>query len=472
MWFLSGIGLMYWDFPSVGEKNRLERTPVLDASTIRLSPVDAAARVAGHQATPVILTTFDGRPAYRFRPRSIVYADTGELQHDVSRAMVDRIASRWSGQSVAAARVESVDDVDQWTVQVRLNSVKPLWKYSWSDGQQVYVSQPTGEVVQFTTTASRRGAYVGAIPHWLYFTPLRKHGLQWSRVVIWSSGLGTVTAMLGIVIAIWSYSPRRRYRHNGVAMAIPFRGWKRWHTLIGFVFGAGAVTWAFSGMLSMDPFPAQRTNGAVVRSQGDRLLNALHGEVQLSEFAARLPADVLRELMPLKVKELELMSFAGDPAYLARLSNGDTRVVPIHGLPQLEFDRRQLIDALERAAREGGGADVSVLDHYDRYYLDRDRSLPLPVVLVRFNDAPRTRLYIDPRTARLSGTYNSDGWINRWLYHGLHSLNFPWLYAHRPLWDVVMITFMLGGAALCVTAITLAWTVISRAIVRSLPVRS
>ena len=28
---------------------------------------------------------------------------------------------------------------------------------------------------------------------------------------------------------------------------------------------------------------------------------------------------------------------------------------------------------------------------------------------------------------------------NRWLYHGLHSLDFPFLYARRPLWDVVMI---------------------------------
>ncbi len=50
--------------------------------------------------------------------------------------------------------------------------------------------------------------------------------------------------------------------------------------------------------------------------------------------------------------------------------------------------------------------------------------------------------------------------MTRWLYHGLHSLDFPWLYNYRPAWDIVVITFMLGGTALCVTSLVLAWRVI------------
>jgi hypothetical protein len=48
------------------------------------------------------------------------------------------------------------------------------------------------------------------------------------------------------------------------------------------------------------------------------------------------------------------------------------------------------------------------------------------------------------------------------LYHGLHSLDFPWLYNYRPAWDIVAITFMVGGTALCVTSLILAWRVIGR----------
>ena len=60
------------------------------------------------------------------------------------------------------------------------------------------------------------------------------------------------------------------------------------------------------------------------------------------------------------------------------------------------------------------------------------------------------------------GTYSSRNWVSRWLYHGLHSLDFPWLYNYRPLWDIVVITLMLGGTAVCVTSLMLAWKVLVR----------
>ena len=103
---------------------------------------------------------------------------------------------------------------------------------------------------------------------------------------------------------------------------------------------------------------------------------------------------------------------------------------------------------------------MRVVDQYDAYYLDRRRERPLPVILARVNDDEQTRFYIDPRTARVAGSYSTRSWMSRWLYHGLHSLDFPWLYNHRPLWDIVVITFMLGGTALCVTSLILAWRVI------------
>ena len=116
------------------------------------------------------------------------------------------------------------------------------------------ISGASGEVVQYTTTAARFWAYLGAIPHWLYFTPLRKHQPQWAQFVIWSSGVGTFTAILGIVVGIWMYSPAKRYHYAGVRTSIPYRGPKRWHTILGLICGITTVTWAFSGFLPMDPF--------------------------------------------------------------------------------------------------------------------------------------------------------------------------------------------------------------------------
>ena len=293
LWFPSGIGMMYWDFPSVSADDRLDRSAVLDPSTIHLSPAEAFA-ITGQSQQPaqVRLNTFDGRPVYRFRvgrAESLVYADTGALHVDVSNALMRRIAAAWVRQPAGAATVETLAEADQWTVQGSFRSLRPLRKYSWPNGEHVYVSHASGEAVQYTTTASRIGAYLGPIPHWLYFTPLRKHQLAWSRAVIWLSGLGTSTAILGLIIGVWVYSPSRRYRYAGATTSIPYRGPKRWHTVLGLIFGLGAATWAFSGMLSMDPFPAPEAGNRTDIPQ------ALRGRPQVAAFAAKDPRDALAQ---------------------------------------------------------------------------------------------------------------------------------------------------------------------------------
>jgi hypothetical protein len=449
LWFPSGIGMMYWDFPSVESADRLARSPALDPSTIRLTPAEAYSLAGLSQGpTQVRLNTFGGRPIYRFHAESgasLVYADTGARQTGVMDDLADRIAAAWVGQPVSAASRETLEDVDQWTVQRSFQTLRPLLKYSWPNGEQVYVSQASGEVVQYTTTASRLGAYLGPIPHWIYFTPLRKNPLAWNRFVTWSSGIGTVTAILGIIVGIWMSVSAGR---------IPYRGQKRWHALFGLVFGLGAATWAFSGMLSMDPFPAMTE-----RPRAD-IPRALRGPLQLTAFAARDPRAALALLPQAAVKEIELATVAGESVYLATLADGHTRIVPVAGAAREIFDRRTIIRLVDAASQPNGLAEADVIDRYDAYYLDRHRQRPLPVILARVNDDEHTRYYIDPRTARVVGSYSSRTWISRWLYHGLHSLDFPWLYDYRPLWDIVVITFMLGGTALCVTSLILAWRVV------------
>jgi hypothetical protein len=120
---------------------------------------------------------------------------------------------------------------------------------------------------------------------------------------------------------------------------------------------------------------------------------------------------------------------------------------------------------VRKTVKPGELAELRLIDEYDRYYIDRHGRKPLPVVLARLNDTDNTRYYIDPKTGRLAGTYSARSFTSRWLYHGLHSLDFPWLYKYRPLWDIVVITLMLGGTALCVTSLILTWQVLARKVV-------
>src|SRR4029450_4551495 len=160
IWFPSGIGMMYWDFPEVTPADRLERSPALDPAPARVSPAQAVDALGqSHPPEQIRLNTFDGRPAYRIRvgrAEQIVYADTGTARGDVSRDVMARGASAGTGRPAPAAPVEPID-VDQWTVQGSFRSLRPLWKYSGPDGDQVYISQTSGEGVQFRTRASRLG---------------------------------------------------------------------------------------------------------------------------------------------------------------------------------------------------------------------------------------------------------------------------------------------------------------------------
>jgi PepSY-associated TM region len=477
IWFLSGIVMMYWSYPEISAGDRLQRAQRLDPAQITISPEQAfAALERAPDSGPVRLGSFDGRPVYRFSGgggRSVgaamVYADDGSVQRVVDAAMMDRAAAAWAGRPRSDATKRPVEDVDQWTVG-SLRNVRPLFKYSWPDGQQVYVNGNTGDVVQYTTTSSRFWAYLGAIPHWLYFTPLRKHQPEWFSFVIWLSLIGTIAALMGLAIILWMYSPRKRYRFAGAPTSIPYRGWKRWHAITGLFFGIVTTTWAFSGLLSMGPFPIMNrltdltvpaSDGSVGR--GPNVANALRGgrAQPLSAYAGRSPRDAIAAVPDFDVKELVWTSFAGEPLYLATNGRGETRLIPMDDDPRLTIDPEDVMRVVRAALGENLG-ELRVVDEYDAYYLDRRGDRPLPVVYARLNDAVATRYYIDPKTATVVGQYSARGWVNRWLYHGLHSLDFPWLYRYRPLWDIVVIGLMLGGTALCLTSLVMTWRVLAR----------
>ena len=139
-----------------------------------------------------------------------MYADDGQSQAQISRELGLQVATAWTGQSAGPAEFQGTrTEVDQWTLGGPPRALWPLLKYSWPNGEEVYVSTVSGEVVQYTTRGSRIAAYFGAIPHWLYFTPLRKNGVLWRKTVIWASGIGMLISLLGLVIGIWVYSDRK-----------------------------------------------------------------------------------------------------------------------------------------------------------------------------------------------------------------------------------------------------------------------
>jgi hypothetical protein len=463
VWFVSGIVMMYWTYPGVGNEERLARAPALDPTQIELSAGEAFELIQPAEAPArVHLQSVDGRPAYRFywgKDHLTVFADTGESLFDVTPEMALRIASQWSRQPPASARFEGrITKPDQWTVSGAFRAHRPMYKYSWPDGQEVYVSPYTAEVVQHTTRGSRIGAYFGAIPHWLYFTPLRANQPLWSDVVIWSSGIGTVMSALGLVIGLWLYSPSKRFRFPDGPRSVPYSGQKRWHTILGLFFGLVTCTWAFSGMMSMSPFPEMTESR--LPSLGASLRG---GQFSLAAFAPKRPADAFAQIgREMQVKEIEYAMFDGKPVYLARETPLESRIVPVDGAPMREFGHDRILQLLARDAAPHRFAETRLVTDFEAYYVDRHGQRPLPVLFVRLDDEQGSMYYVDPKTARIVQRYGSESRWNRWLYNGLHSFDLPWLYRRRPAWDIFVMALMLGGTALCVTSLSIAWRRLKR----------
>jgi hypothetical protein len=149
--------------------------------------------------------------------------------------------------------------------------------------------------------------------------------------------------------------------------------------------------------------------------------------------------------------------FAGEPVYVLRETLRKSRIAPISGDPVMQFDARRILDIAAQAIEPAHIVETRLVTEYESYYLDRRYRLPLPALFLQLDDAARSMYYIDPKTARIVAGYSGAGsrW-NRWLYHGLHSIDLPWLYKHRPAWDICVLGLLLGGGALSVTSVVLA----------------
>ena len=467
MWFVSGIVMMYWSYPTLDRVDYLRHAPPIPASKITVSPAQAFKEGRPPSFT---LATQDGRPVY-FAGSTTVFADDGSTPGPVTAAMVDRAAAAWAARPLSEATHSVVTDVDQWTIGDGLRGLLPLQKYTWPDGQQVYVDGRTADVVQYTTRASRFWSYLGAIPHWLYLPALRTHDARWFAVMTWGSLLGMIATILGLIVALWVLSPRRRYRRAHAPSALPYSGWKRRHVVLGLVGGVTAITWTFSGLTSLQPFGLEKwllertVTEDIDNNEYKRVFNALADllvdrPLPLAEYDVRPPAAVIGALRGFEVKSLDFGSLDGKPVYLATDGRGDSRLVSMHGDPVEMLNVHDLARRMQAAV--GESVAVRVLEGFDSYYRDRKGRLPLPVISLTINDAVQTRYYVDPRSVSIIESYSARNWVHRWFHHGLHSFDVPWLYNYRPLWDIVMVTLLLAGTALCATSLLLAYRVVAR----------
>ena len=450
MWFVSGIAMIFArGMPGLTPDVRMQHLPVLDISGVKLTAAEAAEKAQfDRPPNRVTLLTIMDRPAYRFSGGGssvTVFADTGDPLDDVGQPDAIKIAARFTGLPEAQLHYAGeLLEPDQWTLEER--RILPAHKLIVGDAAHthLYVSEETAEVALITTRGSRALAWFAAIPHWMYFAPLRQNGPLWRQVVLWTSGVAAVLALIGIILGFTQYSTR-------------YFGLMRWHYVSGVAFGVFSLTWVFSGLLSMEPFFWASGGGT-----GNRVSQALRGGLlDLAGF----PKFVLPEQ---KIKEVEFVRIQGEPYYLVH--NGSPEPLLISAFSsQVRRDLFSTESLLTRVKQGNPGVAIVesiLLSNYDSYYHPSERKPPLPVLRVKFADPDATWIYIDPHMSQVVSRFTRRERLQRWIYHGLHSLDFNFWYYQAPVWTITMVALNAGGALLSVIGTLLAIKRVTRSIKR------
>jgi hypothetical protein len=464
MWFVSGVVLAFNPYPSITPDERTRLLPVLDCEQCTVS-VDDALRLASIVVTPVSRSTarlgmLGSRPVWRVtdgrRGVRAVYADSARAVpaiDSVSGAPIAIAVGRIRAgrpEAVPRARfLRTLTTSDQWTLEAPLPAQLPLLEFDLGDAASthVYVSTAGAEAVTATTGRGRTMAWIGAIPHWIYPVALRRNVRAWSWVIIVLGAFGTLMSIAGIVIGVWQWrSGARRIRRDGSLRArSPYRDpIMRWHHLLGLTFGVFTFSWIFSGLLSVNPGDWS-PGTAPDQSLTERWYGVLADSSRISAPRAAWKAAVssgvaVREMLPVQL--------SGRSYWLTRSDDGSGTLVAADTLPARRVTLREaeLIALADEAMLGAGRMSAENLTEYDDHYRATEGRTPvLPVLRLKYRDAARTWLYIDPETASLAAAAPSRARAERWLYSGLHDLDFAFLMARPALRNAVLVGLSAGG---------------------------
>ncbi len=419
VWCLSGIVMMYAHYPELDEGQRVAALPPIDwDGCCRTDDLPADAKVERAE-----IEMLSGRPVLRVRltgqPAAMIDLTSGHPAR-IGEADAAAVARALSGEQPPAPNL--IHD-DQWTVAGGFRRDRPLFRFDFADARamRLYVSSTTGKAVQTTTRPQRVLAWAGAIPHWLYFTGLRRNIALWTQIVIWTSLIGCFLTITGLWIGI------KRLRRG----RSPYRGPMFWHHMTGLVAGLLALTWTLSGLLSMNPWGALEGDGAETEEA------TLRGPPPtVAQLSASL--NVLAATAP-SAASLTLHPFDGAIGFVAVAHDGTRRRLNAEGNDTPNIDPARLATLLD--TQPG-----TILTDSDPYYFSRREPILLPVVRLTQGSE---RAYIDPVSAEIVQSIDGGSRWYRWLHDGLHHLDFFPSWRTGLFRNFVMLPLLLATTSVC-----------------------
>jgi len=466
LWFLSGLVMLFVGYPQLTSAEWLNHLDDVAQQQVKLDAAQAWA-LTGRLGQPerVRLAMREHKPAYYFLQNGqwlTVWADANTCSQNqpiqtkptaIAKAEAVQAAEQFQGNAKATAA--TLIDHDQWSISSSLNAHRPLYRVALDDAaaSELYVSSHTGEVVLDTQGAERAWNWLGSVIHWIYFTPLRMERELWRQVVLWLAFAGVALASLGLWLGVQRIRINRRYSHDRVT---PYRGWARWHHIVGLSAGVFCITWLFSGWLSLTPFGwfSDRSLSAEESARwAGAELTAQDIKLPLFSSAAHSPAT--------GIKEVEWLKFAGNTYVLLRSEQQESLLDSESGVPVTLFSAAVLQAQASKLGTYGALASAQWLSNGDLYF-NQDAQTTPKVLRIAFADALNTTYYVDARTTKILASQDSNSRVYRWLFNGLHRMDIPPLTDRLLARRITIFILSAGGVLLTVAGIVLGWRRVRR----------
>jgi uncharacterized iron-regulated membrane protein len=448
VWFASGAVLHFVGFPSLSRGDQRASGEAIDLSRVFIDPEGALARVP--QANDLRLLSVAGRPDYVAKQPGgawvSVAADTGDVLTLFPAAVATTVAERFSRSP--AVSISGPMEYDQWIVHQRFDPYRPFYRVRLNDGARtdLYVSARTGEVLQRTRFSERAWNWSGAVIHWIYFTPLRKSYWAWNQVVWWVSLVALSSSAVGTWLGFLRWASNRAAGREGLS---PFRGWMRWHHVIGLFASTIVVTWMLSGWLSMDHgrlFSRGETTAKQTLQLRGMSIDAVAHSATLESMRAAVPAS-----------EITFNAVAGRPFITAfGPGGGDARILFLDQPPTQIL--ASLPDSLLFAGVDrvwpGQVHATTISDAYDDLYRLAE-STPGSAAGFSVIGKPVLRIYVDRYSGRFLNVMDSSRRSYAWIYYALHTFQFPGLIEHPGMRTVLVLALLALGFTASATGVVL-----------------
>ncbi len=457
VWCTTGFVMMYKEFPSVSKTEYLKmRTNISYDSTIKLSAIneweytnlDSCSEIRMYQLLKkkiINIVNTEGK---------IICLDayTGKYVNPIKEHELKDLVNSYFGNTKKVKTIDVITELDQWIPRTKFLPHMPIYKVLLDDKENTtcYISSQSGEIIQKLNFEDKIWAWLGPIPHWIYFKNLRINTDAWRYVVITLSSLGVVLALLGIILGV----SRTVNSKNKSQKFSPYKKkWFRWHHYVGFIFGLFIFTWILSGLLSMNPLKWASEDS--LSEKETKIWQGTNYSILTTVNNFQSAFDNITKHK--SIKEIKFSLFNSDNYLIATNQNNEVQHVKIQDKNVFNnaIDILSIKSQVLKLLPNNKIIASEILTDYDNYYYNKHRTLPLPIYRFKFDDKNSTWYYVNPKTLTVVKKMQTDNKIERWLYNGLHSLDFPQLFYKRPLWDIIVIVLLLGCTLLSFTGLKL-----------------